>query len=251
MDKSANTVKAPGLRWPLLLGATGFIAGFIGPMIFAPEANQGPLVGLLISGPAGVVLGLVLWVATRLLNVAPERQWQLLTLNCGAAVVIIALAIQPQPATRGIIYDVEIHQQRAPRDQADAVVEYWKGYIARVTWTAPRSGWEEQMRADLQTAPGTVLDVTIRRKREIQVHRKLWNKGKVFATAWEDADEAKSFYLTQSDASSLPEGNRVQLFLAHDSLARIEPAKEWPPAEVRRFINLSHLEPLPAEFAHD
>ena len=41
----------------LALGGLGFVAGFFGPMLFAPEANQGPLLGILITGPAGVVLG--------------------------------------------------------------------------------------------------------------------------------------------------------------------------------------------------
>lgn len=41
----------------LLLGGIGFSAGFFGPMIFAPEANQGPLLGLFITGPLGFLLG--------------------------------------------------------------------------------------------------------------------------------------------------------------------------------------------------
>ena len=39
------------------LGGAGFVAGFFGPMLFAPEANQGPLLGLFITGPAGCILG--------------------------------------------------------------------------------------------------------------------------------------------------------------------------------------------------
>jgi len=249
MNYGGDGANPPGFLWPVLLGGISFLAGFLGPMLFVPEANQGPLVGIFISGPAGFVLGLLLWLATKVLNVTPRRQWQLLKLNCGAAVVIVAFAIQPPPATRGILYDVEINQQRSPREQADAVVAFWKDYIAHVTWTTPRPDWEQQMRADLQTAPGVVIDVTIRRKREIQVHRKLWNKGSVFVTDWQAAEEAKSFYVTQTDALALGPGARVELFLAHDSLKRIEPPKEWPPRELRQFIALAHLEPVPAEFA--
>jgi len=32
---------------------------FLGPMILAPEANQGPLMGLFITGPAGVLIGAI------------------------------------------------------------------------------------------------------------------------------------------------------------------------------------------------
>ena len=41
----------------LVLGGAGFVGGFFGPMILAPDANQGPLLGLFITGPLGFVLG--------------------------------------------------------------------------------------------------------------------------------------------------------------------------------------------------
>lgn len=51
----------------ITLGAIGFCGGFFGPMIFAPGANQGPLLGLFITGPLGFLLGgiggLVYWQA--------------------------------------------------------------------------------------------------------------------------------------------------------------------------------------------
>jgi hypothetical protein len=50
----------------LLIGGIGFFGGFFGPIIFAPEANQGPLLGLFITGPIGFVLGgflgLIYWL---------------------------------------------------------------------------------------------------------------------------------------------------------------------------------------------
>ncbi|SDA43303.1 hypothetical protein [Mesorhizobium qingshengii] len=46
-------------RWGVILGVVGFVGGFIGPLIFTPEANQGPLLGIFITGPLGFVLGLV------------------------------------------------------------------------------------------------------------------------------------------------------------------------------------------------
>lgn len=43
-----------------LLGLIGFAGGFFGPMIFAPDANQGPMLGIFFTGPAGLVLGLLI-----------------------------------------------------------------------------------------------------------------------------------------------------------------------------------------------
>jgi hypothetical protein len=38
-------------------GAGFFAAGFVGPILFMPSANQGPLFGIFIAGPAGFVAG--------------------------------------------------------------------------------------------------------------------------------------------------------------------------------------------------
>jgi hypothetical protein len=41
----------------MIVGTVGFLGGFFGPMIWAPDANQGPLLGLFYTGPLGFVLG--------------------------------------------------------------------------------------------------------------------------------------------------------------------------------------------------
>ena len=41
------------------VGAIGFVAGFVGPMIFMPDANQGPLIGIFFTAPLGLILGAV------------------------------------------------------------------------------------------------------------------------------------------------------------------------------------------------
>lgn len=53
--------------WAVGLGAAGFVLGFYGPMIFAPQANQGPLLGIFITGPGGFFVGLAwgIWRAMR------------------------------------------------------------------------------------------------------------------------------------------------------------------------------------------
>jgi hypothetical protein len=43
----------------LVVGAIGFAGGFFGPMILTPGANQGPLLGLFITGPLGAIVGAI------------------------------------------------------------------------------------------------------------------------------------------------------------------------------------------------
>jgi hypothetical protein len=39
------------------IGIIGFAIGFFGPMVFMPEANQGPLIGIFFTGPLGALAG--------------------------------------------------------------------------------------------------------------------------------------------------------------------------------------------------
>ena len=41
----------------LILGGIGFVAGFFGPILLSPGANQGPLLGIFVTGPLGFVAG--------------------------------------------------------------------------------------------------------------------------------------------------------------------------------------------------
>ena len=45
------------LKWAFAIGFISFAAGFFGPILFAPGANQGPLLGIFITGPLGFLAG--------------------------------------------------------------------------------------------------------------------------------------------------------------------------------------------------
>jgi hypothetical protein len=57
MQEARGGIFTTAIRWAAIVGAVGFCLGFFGPMIFAPQSNQGPLLGILITGPFGFVAG--------------------------------------------------------------------------------------------------------------------------------------------------------------------------------------------------
>lgn len=59
-------------RWGVIVGLIGFVGGLVGPIIFTPDANQGPLLGMFITGPVGLVLGLVFGFV---LSLRPKRRF--------------------------------------------------------------------------------------------------------------------------------------------------------------------------------
>jgi len=57
MGKASRGVMGTALVWAAVAGAIGFAGGFFGPMIFAQDANQGPMLGFFITGPLGFLGG--------------------------------------------------------------------------------------------------------------------------------------------------------------------------------------------------
>src|SRR2546427_8984565 len=89
---------APSVFWWILItGGIGFAAGFFGPIVLNPEANQGPLVGIFISGPVGVFLGLVLYLLSRPLHFSAARQWQVLGATGAILFLVTRLLFFPRP----------------------------------------------------------------------------------------------------------------------------------------------------------
>jgi len=70
---ASRTRMQSALRTGCVLGFVGFVSGFFGPMVFSPQSNQGPLLGMFITGPFGFVLGAIIGWLYRSLNDGVEK----------------------------------------------------------------------------------------------------------------------------------------------------------------------------------
>ena len=64
-----------------LMGITGFVIGFFGPIRFQPWANQGPMVGIFLTGPGGVLLGVTLGIVLGVSHPEWSRRRRIWILN--------------------------------------------------------------------------------------------------------------------------------------------------------------------------
>jgi uncharacterized membrane protein YeaQ/YmgE (transglycosylase-associated protein family) len=83
----------------VMLGLTGFLIGFFGPMHFAPGANQGPMLGLFITGPGGVLLGAFVGAALRIAQPGWPMRWRMWVLNVANAaygLLVFKMVVDPR-----------------------------------------------------------------------------------------------------------------------------------------------------------
>lgn len=241
--------RKPGKSWPLILGAAGFAAGFLGPMIFIPEANQGPMVGIFISGPGGLALGLLLLGLCALFKVPAQVQWRLLWATTIAGVLAILLAVQPPPQRQGLIFTAQVVGCSPPAASEARILEYWSRRVSEVNWHEPRPGWQEDMRATLRAAPGVLIQVEIETEKVVMMHRKPWNRGELTAVDQASAGETRDYYSPDAHCGEYPTGRHINAFQDYLSRGKIEAPDIWPPRELRRFIRAAEISDVPARFA--
>jgi hypothetical protein len=243
MRDTADT--PPGFKWLLTLATAGFAAGFIGPMVFAPDANQGPLVGIFITGPAGFALGAVLWAFCALFKLPAKSQWRMLYAFAIVGVLTTLVCVQPNPKVRGYVFDGNVQSCATPSDAEAEVLDYWDQRITEVTWAKPRAGWRTDVRRLLGEAPGVLVSVRIQRNNAIKENRKPWNSGTEFAAGWASQNEETPFYDANDSCDQYPVGRAIRGYQKSDYEERLRAVDIWPPDELLYVLGASALISLP------
>jgi len=231
-------------RWALTLGAAGFVCGFFGPIALSPEANQGPLLGIFISGPGGALLGAILGAVAGFLPL-PKR-----VKAASLAVVAVAVALvtlyysTPSPKYRATILDAQFRDCRLPDTLREAALADWDERIAKVTWAQPRAGWREDLDRMLEARSGVVVTLDVRRSTMVYENRKPWNKGTLILQPWQFVG-AKKQYFAARWGTSCDDYARLE---SGEFLATGDTSTQWPPELLPNLLDLQTIEPVPGEF---
>lgn len=230
--------------WALVLGVVGFVCGFVGPMVFSPDANQGSLLGLFITGPGGALLGAILGLIVGAARPpAAVGRKALVVVSVALAAVCLYFSM-PQPQYHANVVDAEIVGCAAPDAIRDKAMDYWDDRVAKVTWAPPRAGWKEDFDRMVAAYPGVVLEVRVLRESKLYENRKPWNRGTFFARPWGAGDAPTRYFARFAGGScgDYPTGQHAVY------VGRGEDAKLWPPEVLSNFLDLQVLQPLPARF---
>jgi hypothetical protein len=234
-----------------VLGGTGFAAGFFGPIALNPEANQGPLVGILITGPLGALAGLVLGAIFRFLPVTDRLRLHALVLVCSILALGTLYYCLPEPKVRGYVIEAEVEGCAAPARAFAPALDEWEQAVARTTWATPPANWKDTARRNVERDTGLVLTMRVVRRSTIHEHRKPWNAGRITASPWVARDEAERYYARDAGrdcAAYRARGRDLYTPFTDSPSDRIEPAAVWPPTDTTSFLRLMELGPVPAEY---
>lgn len=150
-----------------LLGTVGLSCGYWGPLHFTPSATMGPLLGIFLTGPAGMALGFGFeWFARRSKLNPFLRESTFVGIACVLAVATIFLS-QPTYEISGFLIDGEITRCESSSIGAQRAVQEWDARLqGRTKWV--RDGWREGVATMLERDRGVVVEVLVHRRREVR-----------------------------------------------------------------------------------
>jgi len=225
-----------------VLGAVGFTCGFFGPIVLSPEANQGPLLGIFITGPLGVVVGAALGLlslALRLSGSAFVRALTACAVVGGGATLFAAL---PEDRTLGFVIDAEVVECTSPDTKLEEARGSWERVLASYPTDRQRKGWREEGAALLAKDPGAVVTLEVRRRWDVRERRKPWNRGAMVLRDRGAQGRERYFARGAEACASLVPGTQ----------ARYAPEWEYasvsPPDILPTFLSLHVLHPVPERF---
>jgi len=235
-------------RWVTLPATLGFAAGFLGPAILNPEANQGPLFGIFITGPGGAALGLALGLAVRWLPISAAREWQLLWGASAALTVWTLIMSLPGPRLLGYVIDAELRSCSPPSQSLEQAMSFWE---RRLAGTDARPGWQADARASIAADRGMVLELSPLRTVGIYEDRKPWSKGQFEVRSRHGNNAPRRYYASDADGScdAYPPGKKGEYYVASRLSAAHHGRREWPPtSDIPTFLGLHTVVPVPDEY---
>jgi hypothetical protein len=244
MTETRNARAPPLGLWVITLGAVGFCAGFFGPIALNPEANQGPLLGLFITGPIGLLAGIVLGAAFRWLPVSTARRWQALLAANVALLFGTLYYCLPQPATHGYLVQGTLARCQATGQASAEAIRYWDDRIAGAPWAKVRDGWKDELPALVASHPAVVLTIDVRRENRIVRHRKPWNRGRIGAEGWHDRSGTQRYFAAYDGGSCAAYRTGLPvLFVPYG-----QHSSAWPPDDLPGLLHLARIERAPDRY---
>jgi hypothetical protein len=226
------------VRWAVICGAIGFAIGFFGPLIFSPEANQGPLLGIFITGPGGAVLGFLLGL---LPLEEPTRRLLLFPL------VLIGVGVLfyfggPKPLYLGQVLDGRVLSCESAEPLLPAAIAAWNKTVAERGRGHERPDWKTDAPRTLERDPGVVVTFQAERWTTLHEGRRSWNQGKRWSTGWVNEPQSHRAFarVWGSDCKAVPLDQRG-LYIDRELQWG-----DWPPKHSPGVLSLHLLEPVSA-----
>lgn len=225
------------LLYGSILGVVGFLCGFFGNALLADElGNMAPVAGIIISGPLGLILGIVLGISLKVLRLHH------LILSAAVVVALSLAAVLPSYKPVAELIEGRVVSSEPVNVLVSQRLSYWQSEVERVTrekLVNPRDQWEATVEPMVNARPGMII--TIERKRGAWFEERVWRWGQrdQKQAAWASSNRIQKYFIDQAVVKDLDKTHETQF------LGDYEKNNDYPPSCLPEYLGLPVIRPVP------
>jgi hypothetical protein len=225
------------LLYGSILGVVGFLCGFFGNALLSDEpGNMSPVVGIIISGPLGFILGIVLGISLKVLRL-PH-----LILSTALVAVLSLAVVLPNYKPVAELIEGRVVSSEPVNALVSQRLSYWQSEVERVTrekLTNPRDKWETTVEPMVNARLGMII--TIERKRGAWFEERVWRWGQRDRkqAAWVSSSRIQKYFIDQTSVKDLDKTHEAQF------IGEYEKSNDYPPSCLPEYLGLPVIRPVP------
>lgn len=245
-EHSSQTLKIllSPLGQALLLGATGFFAGYFFPLWRTPYASAGPLLGIFFAGPLGFIAGLATGLLVKSLHVRLVVAGPILIVLCLSMTAWVYIICEPEDRWESELVYGSVENCTPPSQLQPEVLTTWEESIKINPQKTVLPTWREDVAMTLKQSSVQVANVRVLGKRPIFIGRHANNEGLRYAGDW-IVERGSSRYFVSKNLCGHDSNNAVVYLSRWPEWPRHE---RFPPDDASRLLNLPHLSVPPQEY---
>jgi hypothetical protein len=236
-----------------VIGAVGFMCGFLGPIFIGQmvgvDMAQGPLIGIFFTGPAGLCFGALLGFVCAAMRLSPGSFLAVLMVTALCVAVATLYLCIPDPQYKGTIIVARIHGCRLVSDGWDKAVSAMEREVAQQMKWGNRAypDWKNMIEKKRSTEKGVVLSMSVIRERKVYERKEPWNLGMIEGSPWIPVNATREYFARFA-------GGSCNAYTRDPSRKMYFPARErsryFPPDNVPAFLDLFVLDDVPPAYAN-
>jgi hypothetical protein len=217
------------------------------PILLADPSNVAPVIGIVVTGPIGLVLGAMLGGLSSLLNLNTKQNLLSLAIAAIAGTIgtLYLMVSEYSPTIR--LIDAKIVGCERVDLLLASQAKFWSELAANKNIRA-RLNWEQDIPNMVQAQPGVVLTIQI--YQEAWVREQQWRWGGISNRVdnWKQINETKQVFAPVADHVPRSPCERFVIGERKFSSEVWETSKSEPPEELSRFLWLPVFQQVPPEY---
>lgn len=218
-----------------LLGMTGVISGFYLPIILDPCANDGPLMGIIFTGPYAFVFGILVGLVLKIIRAS--KRTKIVVIIPSVLLIIGVTASLSLPEDRPLSRRVSgvIQSRSNPLDRLDSRVLWWDQQIKKERWIHPPLGWKKKIGNQFAQEEGCLVGVDVHSSQRLYLRKRPWNTRDTIVVE-EKNNVLVEYYVEGCSCAKMKQDSSISF------KPKMKPDLVTPPSSVANFLGVEVID---------